>query len=52
MRRLIRGPLLFIPDSNEWIHEFSWHGTDPESKVKVKAGAKQFQKLQTIPDQM
>lgn len=45
------GPTLFIPKSNEWLHEFSWHGTDPENKTKKVPGSLMFTKLQVIPDQ-
>ena len=26
-RRVVRGPALFFPASNEWIHKFTWHGS-------------------------
>ena len=29
-RRIVHGPTIFIPASNEWIHEFSWHGAITE----------------------
>lgn len=29
-RRIVRGPIVFIPASNEWVHEFSWHGAVTE----------------------
>ena len=25
-RRIVTGPAIFIPSSDEWVHEFSWHG--------------------------
>ena len=30
-RRLEEGPCLFIPDSNEWLHEFKWHSQDSKN---------------------
>jgi hypothetical protein len=61
------GPTIFIPTANEWwvtlhayvwnhiisfrLHEFEWHGTDPENKTKKIPGAMKFTKLQVIPDQ-
>ena len=26
-RRIVRGPEIFVPLANEWLHHFSWHGT-------------------------
>ena len=49
-RRIVRGPALFMPASNEWLHEFSWHGSDAKG-VKVPR-ALRFAKLRVIPDQM
>jgi regulator of protease activity HflC (stomatin/prohibitin superfamily) len=54
-RRVVKGPTLFIPDANEWLHEFSWHGP-----VGDKAGDKghhrsdlnKFKKLRTLPDHL
>src|SRR5258708_937864 len=30
-RRVLRGPALFVPTQDEWLHEFSWHGADPKA---------------------
>jgi hypothetical protein len=59
-RRVVRGPGLFMPAANEWLHEFSWHGAPPEElagrthhgepKRKVPH-ALRFRKLRVIPDQ-
>ena len=61
-RRLVCGPAVFIPAANEWIHEFSWHGSVSERTGKgSKTGspgdekvphALQFSKLRCMPDQM
>ena len=51
-RRVVRGPEQFMPLANEWLHEFRWHGADPQrSNRKVPRGL-QFKKLRVIPDQM
>lgn len=49
-RRLCLGPCLFMPNSNEWIHEFSWHFMDSnEIGHLVKTGQK-FEILTNKPD--
>jgi hypothetical protein len=51
-RRVIRGPELFVPDAQEWLHEFRWHGADPkDGRRKIPAGLN-FKKLRVIPDQL
>lgn len=61
-RRLVRGPEVFIPQANEWLHRFSWHGTVIPGKTKGSitgapddnktAHAVEFTKLRQLPDQM
>jgi hypothetical protein len=51
-RRVVRGPELFMPGANEWLHRFSWHGSDRVDTGKKRPGALQFTKLRVIPDQM
>ncbi|XP_060083303.1 uncharacterized protein LOC132562573 [Ylistrum balloti] len=46
------GPTLFTPQANEWLHEFSWHGTDPGNKTRVIPGIQKFDVLKVIPDQL
>jgi len=47
-RRIVRGPTQFMPDANEWVHEFAWYGADANgNKIENK-----FTKLRTIPDQI
>eukprot|EP00218_Dolichomastix_sp_CCMP3274_P007249 CAMPEP_0170143016 /NCGR_PEP_ID=MMETSP0033_2-20121228/9378_1 /TAXON_ID=195969 /ORGANISM="Dolichomastix tenuilepis, Strain CCMP3274" /LENGTH=451 /DNA_ID=CAMNT_0010379435 /DNA_START=58 /DNA_END=1413 /DNA_ORIENTATION=+ len=37
-RRTVCGPAVFMPTADEWIHEFSWHGTpDPATLAKGTA---------------
>src|SRR3954468_1423819 len=28
-RRVLKGPAQYVPQANEWLHKFCWHGTDP-----------------------
>src|SRR6185295_3849896 len=52
-RRLVYGPTLFVPAPGEWLHTFSWHGSDGGSQgVKKVAKGLVFQKLWLMPDQM
>lgn len=48
-RRIVRGPTLFTPAANEWLHEFKWHGRLPDNKARYKAGELQFTKLRLLP---
>jgi len=50
-RTLVEGPTLHVPTTEEWVHEFSWHGSLPGNPdVKVR-DARKFSKLRIIPDQ-
>ncbi len=51
-RRVVRGPALFVPAAEEWLHEFRWHGADPQNPHRKIPRALQFTKLLVIPDQM
>lgn len=50
-RRIEFGPTLFVPKPNEWLHEFVWHGTDPNNKTRFIPKSNRFSKLRIIPDQ-
>ena len=60
-RRVVHGPAVFMPDSNEWLHTFSWHGSlKPDGKgsktgyaddVKVPH-ALNFTVIRCMPDSM
>ena len=50
VRRLVHGPTLYVPQPNEWVHEFVWHGTDRNNKTTKKPGALTFTRLRVIPD--
>ncbi|KAK0069330.1 hypothetical protein Bpfe_001512 [Biomphalaria pfeifferi] len=49
-RWIIQGPAVFIPDAEEWAHEFVWHGADPENKTRMLPGSNKFTQLPIIPD--
>src|SRR5206468_9933285 len=51
-RRVVRGPSLFMPAANEWLHEFRWHGSTPADPRHKHPRALQFVKVRVIPDQM
>lgn len=34
-RNIIHGPVMHVPEPNEWTHEFVWHGTDPTNKYET-----------------
>jgi hypothetical protein len=51
-RRVVRGPARFVPTAEEWLHPFSWHGTDPAKPDRKVPRALRFTKLRVIPDQM
>lgn len=50
-RKIIQGPTVFVPQAEEWLHEFKWHGTDPENKTRMIPGKDKFQQLAVIPEQ-
>ena len=62
-RRVVHGPSVFMPESTEWLHTFSWHGTPPSSgsgkgsktgyagDLKVPH-ALEFQVVRCMPDQI
>jgi hypothetical protein len=52
-RRIVYGPTLFVPAPGEWLHTFTWHGSEggSEGEPKVAKGLV-FQKLWLMPDQM
>lgn len=50
-RRVERGPALFVPREDEWLHEFRWHGADPKDREHKVPRALRFKKLRVIPDQ-
>ncbi len=50
-RRILRGPAQYMPEPDEWLHEFVWHGSDPKNPRKKIPYALRFTKLRVIPDQ-
>ncbi|XP_033112088.1 uncharacterized protein LOC117112964 [Anneissia japonica] len=51
-RRLVNGPQVFIPEAEEWFHEFTWHGPSPDDKTKIVKCQRKFTKLTIIPENM
>jgi len=51
-RRVIKGPTCFIPTANEWVHQFSWHGSVSTNKTEKSPNALKFFKLRTLPSQL
>ncbi len=51
-RRVLRGPAQYVPEANEWLHQFCWHGADPNDPKHKIPQALRFTKLRVIPDQM
>lgn len=52
-RRIVHGPALYVPAPGEWLHTFTWHGSDGGSVGTHKtAKGLVFQKLWLMPDQM
>jgi hypothetical protein len=49
-RRLCVGPCLFMPKSNEWIHEFSWHIQDNNEIGHLVKTEQRFEILTNKPD--
>ncbi|KAK7481742.1 hypothetical protein BaRGS_00017689 [Batillaria attramentaria] len=49
-RRIVEGPAVVIPEAEEWLHEFVWHGTDPVNKARMVPGQRRFTQLAVIPD--
>ena len=50
-RRVLYGPTRYVPKPDEWIHEFSWHGTDPHNKTAKVKDMLKFNLLPIIADQ-
>lgn len=48
--RILTGPAVYIPQPNEWLHEFRWHGDNGKGQKVPRA--LNFTKLRVIPDQM
>lgn len=51
-RTIITGPVVHVPEPDEFPHVFRWHGVDPESKTRHIPGANVFSKLSIVPDQL
>ena len=51
-RKVLYGPIRYVPKPGEWMHEFNWHGEDPTNKTRKIKGALRFKLLRIIADQM
>lgn len=51
-RRVVDGPAVFVPQPNEWLHTFRWHGADPRNPRRKIPNALEFTRVRVIPDQM
>merc|ERR1712110_240638 len=51
-RKVLYGPIRYVPKPGEWMHEFNWHGEDPTNKTRKIKGALVFKRLRIIADQM
>ena len=51
-RQIVRGPSLFVPTENQWLHQFRWHGSKGQKFGFKVPRSLEFQKLRVIPDQM
>ena len=51
-RQVLRGPALYVPQPEEWLHQFCWHGADPEDPTRKLPRVLRFTHLRVIPDQM
>ncbi|KAJ1618778.1 hypothetical protein T492DRAFT_849062 [Pavlovales sp. CCMP2436] len=51
-RRLVHGPAVFSPNSTEWLHTFSWHGSVKDGKGSKTGYAGDVKVLRCMPDQM
>eukprot|EP01105_Mastigella_eilhardi_P005265 TRINITY_DN17005_c0_g1_i1.p1 TRINITY_DN17005_c0_g1~~TRINITY_DN17005_c0_g1_i1.p1 ORF type:complete len:407 (-),score=107.25 TRINITY_DN17005_c0_g1_i1:98-1318(-) len=49
--QIIQGPVMHIPQVDEWMHTFRWHGSESESSERKVPGKLEFNKLRKIPDQ-
>lgn len=50
-RRTVKGPLSYMPQSNEWLHQFSWHGPAQDSQEgHLVPNVNKFEILKTKPD--
>ena len=50
-RRVLYGPTRYVPKPDEWVHEFSWHGSDPNNKTAKVKDMLKFKLLRIIADQ-
>ena len=49
-RRLIQGPIVFMPKENEWIHQFKWSNEDQTNLGHITNLSNSFEILSTKPE--
>jgi len=49
-RRVVKGPCLFFPQANEWLHEFQWHHPDSNNFGYFVYDSTKFVVLKTQPE--
>jgi len=55
VRKIYKGPLMFLPRINQHIHEFSWHGesnASHPSQIRVLSGLRKFTNLPLLEQQI
>ena len=50
-RSVLRGPAQYIPEPEECLHQFTWHGADKKNPRNKVPYALRFTQLRVIPDQ-
>jgi hypothetical protein len=51
--RQVHGPAVFMPEADEWIHQFSWHGSiRPNSTKGSKTGYAGDEKVKDVSSEM
>lgn len=48
-RRIVCGPTIFMPQAEEWLHEFKWHGPDPNEIGRMIPQKDVFTKMLIVP---
>lgn len=49
-RRIVSGPIVFVPGPQEWLHQFEWHGSDRSDPAHWTPKGNQFTELSHVPN--
>ncbi|XP_065916827.1 STE20-like serine/threonine-protein kinase isoform X2 [Dysidea avara] len=49
-RRIVSGPIVFVPGPQEWLHQFEWHGADRSDPGHWTPKGNQFTELLHVPN--